>query len=199
MISTLAIKHNFDLVFSSQKVFRLILEAMSNPTRIVSIRQCASSLFGDQPTLLALAITLLDNEVSFNTCDNHSLTAEIESLTLTKKAGLEYADYVFVSNPNKIKDVIEKLKHGTLADPHKSATVIIRNDGDSDCLIKLSGPGIDGQAEVWVSKTVSETMQLRDEQNYEYPQGIDMIFVSSKGDLLAIPRLVTQMGIAEAR
>jgi alpha-D-ribose 1-methylphosphonate 5-triphosphate synthase subunit PhnH len=190
MISTLSKKHSFDLVFDTQRVFRLILEAMSNPTRIVNIRQCASALFGDQPTFLALAITLLDNEVSFNTCENHALTAEIESLTLTKKAGLEYADYVFVSNPNKIKDVIERINCGTLADPHKSATLIIRNDGEPGCLLKLSGPGIDGQAEVRVSKTVSETLQLRDEQNYEYPQGIDIIFVSSSGDLLAIPRLV---------
>ena len=190
MISSLSKKHSFDLVFDSQRVFRLILEAMSNPTRIVSIRESARFLFGDQPTFLALAITLLDNEVSFNTCENHALTAEIESLTLTKKAGLEYADYVFVSNPNKIKDVIDKIKCGTLADPHKSATLIVRNDGNPDCLLKLSGPGIEGQAEVWVSSTVCETMRLRDEQNYEYPQGIDMIFISSKGELLAIPRLV---------
>jgi alpha-D-ribose 1-methylphosphonate 5-triphosphate synthase subunit PhnH len=164
---------------------------MSNPTRIVSIRESARFLFGDQPTFLALAITLLDNEVSFNTCENHTLTAEIESLTLTRKAGLENADYVFVSNPNKIKDVLDKIRHGKLANPHKSATLIVRNDGNPDYPLILSGPGIDGQAVVWVSSTVSETIRLRDEHVYEYPSGIDVIFVSSTGKMFAISRLVS--------
>jgi len=191
MISTLSKKHSFDLVFDSQKVFRLILEAMSNPTRVVRIREYADALFGDQPSFLALAITLLDNEVSFNACGNQTLSAEIASQTLTKGAGLESADYVFVSNPYRIKEVIENVKHGTLYDPQKSATVIIRNDDEPTCLMDLSGPGICGSVEVQVSKTVAEAIRIRNEQNYEYPQGIDLIFVSSWGDLFAIPRLVS--------
>jgi len=190
MISTLSKKHNFDLVFDSQKVFRLILEAMSNPTRVVRIREYADALFGDQPTFLAVAITLLDNEVSFNACENQSLTAEIASLTLTKRAGIDSADFVFVSNPNRIKDVIESVKSGTLSDPHKSATVIIRNDEDTNRLLALAGPGIRGNVTVWVSKTVIDAVRLRDEQGYEYPQGIDLIFVSSEGELFAIPRSI---------
>jgi len=191
MISTLSKKHSFDLVFDSQKVFRLILKAMSNPARVVRIRKYADALFGDQPMFLALAITLLDNEVSFNTCENQSLSAEITSLTLTRRAGLESADFVFVSNPNRIKEVIGNVKHGTLSDPHKSATVIIRNDDEPNRLLTLSGPGIDCCVEILASNTVVDAILCRNEQNYEYPQGIDLIFISSAGELLAIPRLVS--------
>jgi len=191
MISTLSRKFSFDLVFDCQKVFRLVLEAMSNPARVVRIREYADALFGDQPTLLALAITLLDNEVSFDACENKSLTAEIASLTLARRAVLKSADFVFVSDPCRVKEVIENVKHGTLSDPHKSATVIIRNDEEPAFWLTLSGPGIRDHATVHVSKTVVDAVRIRDEQNYEYPQGIDLIFVSSAGELFALPRLVS--------
>ena len=154
MISALSKKHSFDTVFDSQKVFRLILEAMSNPTRIVNISDYANKLFGDQPAFLALAMTLLDNEVSFNTCEDHKLSDEIGSLTLAKNVELGLADFVFVSYPCEIKNTIENIKCGTLSDPHKSATVIIRSEDALACPMKLYGPGIDGGTVVHVTQTV---------------------------------------------
>jgi len=183
-------KHSFDIVFDSQKVFRLILEAMSNPTRVVNIKEYANKLFGDCPSLLAIAMTLLDNEVSFNICENHSFSDEIASLTLAKRENIEAADFVFISDLNYMEYAIENAKYGTLADPHKSATVIIRNDGEHTEQLALSGPGVDGQIEVAATQMVKDAIAMRDTQNYEYPQGIDLMFVSSDGELFAIPRLV---------
>jgi len=60
MISTLSKKHNFDPVFDSQQVFRLLLEAMSNPTKVVNIKEYADKLYGGNPVFLALAMTLLE-------------------------------------------------------------------------------------------------------------------------------------------
>ena len=198
-------KHSFDTVYDSQKVFRLVLESMSNPARIVNISEYALKFSGDYPestgshpsavftarslVFLALAITLLDNEVSFNACENQSLTDEIVSLTLAKREIIEAADFVFVCEPNDTKNVIESVKCGTLSNPHKSATVIIRNDGEPACPLTLSGPGIDGNITIQTTQTVKEAIELRDAQNYEYPQGIDLIFVSNNGELFAIPRL----------
>jgi len=181
-------KHTFDTVFDSQKVFRLILEAMSNPSRIVNIKAYADRLFGNHTAFLAIAMTLLDTEMSFNTCNNYMLSDEIVSLTLAKREQIEYADFVFVCDPNDFANVIKSLKYGTLSDPHKSATVIILNDGEQVCQVMLSGPGIDGNILIQVTQTVKEAIISRDEQNYEYPQGIDLVFVSSDGELFAIPR-----------
>jgi alpha-D-ribose 1-methylphosphonate 5-triphosphate synthase subunit PhnH len=210
MTLQLAKKHNFDSVYDSQKVFRLILEAMSNPTRVVNISEYAVKLFGDYPgfmdnnpsavystrslAFLALALTLLDNGISFNTCENQSLTDEIVSLTHAKTEKIEAADFVFVCEPNDIENVIVTVKCGTLSDPHKSATVIIRNDGEPVYRLIFSGPGINGKATIQATQTVKKAIELRDAQNYEYPQGIDLIFLSSNGGLLAIPRL-TQMEV----
>jgi len=184
-------KHNFDLVYDSQKVYRLILEAMSNPGGIVNIQEYTEKLYGDYPALLVIALTLLDNEVSFFACGNKSLTDEIASLTLAGRESAEAADFIFVSDLNYMEYVIERAKCGTLTDPHKSATIIISNDIEPTLELKLRGPGIDGYAILQSSMTVNDAMAIRNAQENEYPQGIDMLFVSSTGDLLAIPRLVT--------
>ena len=189
MISTLSKKHNFSIVFDSQKIFRLILDAMSNPTRVVNINDYVSKLVGDHPAFLAVAMTLLDNEVSFHTCKNQSLSDEILSLTLAKSEPLESADYIFVSNPKDAGYTIENAKRGTLADPHKSATIIIRNDDPPVCRLTLFGPGIEDRITVHVTQTVKDAIVMRDGQYHEYPEGIDLLFVSSMGELYAIPRL----------
>ena len=160
-------KHNFDIVFDSQKVFRLILDAMSNPGKTVNIKEYADKMYGEHSAFLAVAMTLLDNEVSINTCENRLLSDEIASLTLAKRESVDNADFIFVCDSADLKNVTEYAKCGTLADPHKSAVLIIQNDGN----------------------VINDAIKLRNEQNYEYPQGIDMIFVSDNGDITAIPRL----------
>jgi len=194
MMSTLLKKHNFDTVFDSQKVFRLILEAVSNPARVVSINEYAVKLFGGEPLFLAVAMTLLDNEVSFCVCGGERLSDEIASLTLARREQTETADFIFVCNPADIKNITANIKCGTLADPHKSATVVIRNNGSPDCQLILSGPGICGYTLVRVTDLVRDCIILRDEQHYEYPQGVDFIFISDNGGLQVIPRLTRVVG-----
>jgi len=189
MISTLSKKHSFDTVFDGQKVYRLILEAMSNPLRPVHIDEYANKLYGDHPVFLAVAMTLLDNEVSFHTCGNQVLFDEIASLTLAKRENIESADFVFTNGENDLKRIIENVKSGTSADPHKSATIIIMDDSEAVLELTFSGPGINGSKAVQATRMVETAIVIRDAQHYEYPQGIDLIFVSGKGELFAVPRL----------
>ena len=188
-MSALIKKYCFDKVFDSQKVFRLILEAMSNPGRVVNIKEYADKMFGDYNAFLTVAMTLLDNEVSFYACGNQPLSEEIMLLTLAKAEKIESADFVFVCDPYDIKNVIENVKCGTLADPHRSVAVIIRNDGEPAYRLTLSGPGINGYKIVSVPQVVIDAICMRNAQYFEYPQGIDLLFISSEGELLAIPRL----------
>ncbi len=181
--------HSFDGVFDSQKVYRLILTAMSNPTRVVSVKSYADKLFGRNPEFLAIALTLLDNEVSFYACEDTGLSEEISSLTLSRPESLENADFIFVPEENHLAQVIKHAKCGTLKDPHKSATVIVKVPGSNSCDLRLYGAGIRNTAEFHTDELVQTALDLRDEQYYEYPQGIDLIFVSGNGDLFAIPRL----------
>ena len=189
-MSQLSRKHSFHAVFDSQSVFRLTLEAVSNPTRIVSIKPYADKLFGDSTAMLALAMTLLDNETGFNVWGNQTLAQDIVSLTLAKESEIDAADFVFVCDAAALDQVLQCVKCGTLADPHRSATVIVQDDGATDCSLTLYGPGIDGRVSVGASPTVQTALRLRDAQYYEYPQGVDFIFVTVGGALFAIPRQV---------
>lgn len=189
-MSTLLKKHSFQETFDSQKAFRVMLEAMSNPTRVVSIKEYADKMFGSCSGFLAIAMTLLDNEVSFHTCENGELSNEIITLTLAKPAEISTADFVFMCNPADLKTVMKHVKCGDLINPHKSAVLIIKDDNDHCCNITFQGPGIDQELTAPVSESALMALKLRDEQEYEYPQGIDLMFLTDGGDLYAIPRLV---------
>ncbi|HEY5583398.1 MAG TPA: phosphonate C-P lyase system protein PhnH [Ruminiclostridium sp.] len=181
--------HGFDLVHDSQKMFRLILRAMSNPLKIVNINEYSEKLFGNNKIFLALAMTLLDNEVSFNTCENRELSEEIVSLTLSKRESRENADFIFINDKKDLKEVIESSKCGTLIDPHKSATIVVKITDNKETKLKLSGAGINYFIEILTDATVKEAIEFRDNMFFEYPQGLDFIFACENGDLFSIPRL----------
>lgn len=188
-------KHTFDEVLDSQKLFRLILTAIANPCQIVNISEFSERMYGKTPEFLALAMTLLDNAVCFHTCDNNELADEITSLTLAKCVELCDADFVFVSGNTELRSIIENVKFGTLRDPHRSSMIIIKFDNEKDTVLRLFGPGIKDAFELSTSSVVEAALSIRDSQLYEYPQGIDFIFVSQNGDLFAIPRLTTREAI----
>ena len=119
--------HQFDEVFDTQAVFRLLLEAMANPTRVVSIAAQKEKLFGNYSAFLALGMTLLDNEVTFSTCGEDALRKNLQLVTLSQEAPLSQADYLFLSHAQMLPTVLEQAKCGTLIDPHKSATLTTSN------------------------------------------------------------------------
>jgi len=181
--------HAFDEVFDAQKLFRNILTAMSNPTKSINIQEYSDKLYGGAPDFLALALTLLDNEVGFYTGGDETLSSEIRSLTLGKKETLQDADFIFVSDTGTLRSVIKNAKCGTLRDPHKSATIIVRIDESKEAQLRLYGAGIDKIIEFQTSPIVKTALDIRDAQYYEYPQGVDFIFVSQGGELFCLPRL----------
>lgn len=182
--------HQFDQVFDSQRVYRILLEIFANPGRMRSIREFAEKMFGEQPELLAIGMTLLDNEVSFYTCGEEALADELLSLTLSREEPAEEADFLFVTDPERLADVIGKAKCGTLKDPQKSATLVVKLPKEEKKTLRLMGPGIKDVLEIAVPKSVNEALTLRDSQCYEYPEGIDFLFVTEDGEAFAMPRLV---------
>lgn len=182
--------HQFDEVFDTQAVFRQLLEGMSNPGRSVSIAPQKEKMFGEHGAFLALGMTLLDNEVSFCACGNETLREELQLLTLSEEKAFCEADYIFVTNVQMLSAIFAQAKCGTLVDPHRSATLIIRDSGERKQTMMLYGSGVDGTMEFSCSETIQQAVALRDQQEYEYPIGVDLIFVTDSGDVTCIPRLV---------
>ena len=183
--------HTFDEVFDTQQVFRRLLEAMANPGRPCSIERLSAKLFGDCPDMLAVAMTLLDASTSFCAPENPALREQILLLTHARPVRPEEADYLFLSSVDQLSAVIPTAKKGTLENPHLSATVVFRlPDGQATQKVRLSGPGVDGQLHASLPPALIQAVRLRDGQEYEYPQGIDYVFLLPERELLCIPRLV---------
>lgn len=182
--------HKFDEVFDSQKTFRTILEAMANPLREVSIAEASEKMYGEFPHFLAVAMTLLDNEVNYSTCGNQELSDQIRLLTHANETESDEADFIFVTDISQIRNVIEQGNCGTLCDPQDGATIIIADDDLNKKEQAFYGPGIKDVQLVKISSVIQQVLTLRDEQNYEYPQGIDLIFLKEDRSLQCIPRLV---------
>lgn len=183
--------HTFDEVFDSQKAFRGLLEAMANPGRTFDISLQKAKLFGDEPAMLVLAMTLLDASVSFCAPENPDLTEQILLLTHARPVSAETADYLFISDGEQLSSMIQKAKDGTLENPHTSATVIVNvSDNKEGQPVYISGPGVAGRMEINVAEDIAEAVALRDKQEYEYPKGIDYIFLLPESQVLCVPRLV---------
>lgn len=185
---------DFDFVFDTQFVFRKLLDAAAKPMTVVSIEKLKDS-FADNAFLTALGCTLLDNAAELYVEKNTALADTISSLTLSKQTDIENADYIFLTselNYETIRTIFEKAKKGTLADPHKSATIIIScRDFEGDEDITVASPGIKDEYMGKTSTYIKTILEIRQELQKvcDYPCGIDLFFISDKGEIFAYPRL----------
>jgi phosphonate C-P lyase system protein PhnH len=188
-------KHSFDMVEGTQEMFRLLLDALANPGRPVDfsaqVRQFVSG-----GRWLAPALTLLDNETGFFWDGPPELGEEIRFLSGAAQVPLENADFVFLSplsaNTEAAQSaarLLRQVKGGTHRDPHDSAMIFAAAEGKADQTISLKGPGIppDGRS-VLVSAAEAAWIKARDAQGFEYPRGVEIIFLREDNSLFAITR-----------
>lgn len=194
MAETIKLAYEFDFVHDGQKVFRKLLDALANPGTKSCIQKEAEKFKGRHKTLLALGCTLLDNEEKMYVEKNTALAKELHSLTLSREAELEEADYIFLSsemNYGSMEQILRNVKHGTYADPQESATLFLLCDAVSgDLRITIKGPGVPGEREVSVSSYVGKVIEIRNQLKTEYPLGVDLVFTDRTGVLMGIPRLI---------
>jgi len=168
--------YNFDMVFDTIIVNRKLMNCFSHPMKKENMLEGIGNFASEHDDFLVIAATLLDNEVSFFVERNTGLEDKITEITLSKYAALEDADYIFIPstiNYVTLDEIFGKAKSGTYEDPHSSATIIIRAPDD-----------------IFIKKTI----EILKKQNIEYPLGIDLIFMMENGDMLAIPRLIKEVG-----
>jgi phosphonate C-P lyase system protein PhnH len=191
-------KHDFDMVHGAQEVFRVLLEALSNPGRVLSIRPQAGQFTG-QGRWLAPAITLLDTETGFFWDGDEQTGEEICFLTGAPQVPLEEADFVFLSNGTAVQDkafrVLSRVKGGTHLDPHKSALLFITagtgtgNGEKPETPVFLTGPGIPPEGRrIDLFPAEAAWCRARDERGFEYPRGVELIFLREDFSLAALTR-----------
>ncbi|TCN21214.1 phosphonate C-P lyase system protein PhnH [Mesobacillus foraminis] len=186
-----------DVVHDLQSVYRKVVNATSRPGMISNLSdealsvenipvQCAASIW-------VLALTLLDQEVTFKVYSAQAEKASraINQLTYAKPVEINEADFIFVlsdAEEGSLEEAIELGKHGTLMNPHNSATIIVEAENVNDGVeLLLSGPGIQTSTSVNVCLT-GDWIASRNQKNREYPLGIDLMIIDKEHQLLSLPR-----------
>jgi alpha-D-ribose 1-methylphosphonate 5-triphosphate synthase subunit PhnH len=194
------------MVMGSQAVFRRLLEAMANPGRPQNISDYAARFSGGG-IWLAPAAVLLDNETGFYWDGKKELGEEMRFVSGAGEVSLDTADFVFLSqdyvsppsgkpadesgeqeNPGSI---LSRVKPGNLVEPHDSATLFIAVPGEGKIKISLAGPGAppDGR-HILIGEAEAAWIRARNERDWEYPCGVELIFLKSSGSFWALPRKV---------
>lgn len=187
------VKHSFDMVHGTREVFRLFLDALANPGRPVNSRR-QNRRFSEHGRWLAPAVTFLDNETCFFWEGPADVGEEIRFLTGADPAPLPEADFVFLSSSVPAEHILSRVKSGTHRDPHDSALLLIGSgfsEGAPGVPVMLKGPGVppEGRA-VDLSPAELAWVKARDGQNFEYPCGVELVFLREDHSFLALTRKV---------
>ncbi|KKK36573.1 phosphonate metabolism protein PhnH [Mesobacillus campisalis] len=185
-----------DAVHYLQAVYRKMVDSASRPGHISDLRKeagLAGTITGCSPSLLVMALTLLDQEVTFSVISNQAdkVSKLINQLTYAKQTETAYADYIFIlgdASRGALAEAIEKAKPGTLKNPHGSGTIIAEVDSviSGDPLF-LTGPGIEETETVFMNVRDS-WVEARRDKNREFPLGVDLMFIDQHHQLLYLPR-----------
>lgn len=183
-------------ILYSQFVYRKLLNAMGQPGTVAKIQPVPfMNTEPYSPYLVGVAMTLLDQEVTFHIVgEDKSFASYLRLYTLAKESNMEDCDYLVVKGKADFNPSL--LKRGTLAYPDRSATLLCLLDRLSDqplegfsvIRIKLKGPGIPTEREIYLDSLYPEVMIAWEESNQEYPLGIDWVFIDKSGNICCVPR-----------
>jgi len=180
----------------NQATYRLLLEALSRPGRVVRLDHLA--MLSPLASTAALLECLLDHEVSVCLLPGREEVPEaLRAAVATTGARLvpvDRADFVVVAGGDS-GGGLPSARRGTYEYPDEGATLIYSLDQatgpSSDRFrVRLEGPGVaapGGQAPEMRGLPLAELRTLS-EVNADYPLGVDAFFVRPSGELMGIPR-----------
>lgn len=196
-------EEGFDKIFDTQAIFRALTDSMARPGKINQIGSVCEKIDAPESVskvLAGLVFTLIDGETPYSIVPSglKDLEEFIRWSVMGQSAESDQADYILVSKPIteiEISQLMSTVKKGTLVNPHQSATIFIVVDGispertpESELELELKGPGIETINHVFFSGMSGIWIDERQKANEEYPLGVEMVFVTEKGDLLCLPR-----------
>jgi alpha-D-ribose 1-methylphosphonate 5-triphosphate synthase subunit PhnH len=193
-------KYGFDPVHGAQELFRLLLEALANPGRTLSLKDHAGQ-FARNGRWLALALTLLDNETGFYWDGPDDTGKEIRFLTGAEPVPPEKADFLFLSGSGLAPaaydpaDLLSRVKAGSPETPHDSALLLIAVPGEEAAenaqAVLLRGPGVPPEGRhIGLCPAEAAWLRAREERGFEYPCGVELIFIREDLSFAAITRKV---------
>ena len=187
---------NYDTVFDAQEHFRVLLDSMSRPGKINALP--ALEILPPEGLQSSAALTgfaLLNNDVTFYIAgkNREDIAGYFLVNTGAQPAEINTAGYIFI--PEYFYDeLLYDAQMGTAIYPEDSATIIAQSELISEEMhegaigLTLKGPGVNGEAKVYISGISRDLLDFLKIQNEEYPLGIDMIITDKMGHVMGLPR-----------
>ncbi|WP_114938755.1 phosphonate C-P lyase system protein PhnH [Mucilaginibacter endophyticus] len=187
---------HYDTVFDEQQHFRLLLDSMARPGKINTFP--AMEIMPPVGLNQASALTgfaLLNADTSYHIAgyNGADIAQYLLVNTASQQASIDTAEYIFLPENHDGRG-LEKARVGTPVYPEDSATLIAEAELISEQVVEnslgitLKGPGVNGEARVFVSGINPALLEYLKEQNVEYPLGIDLIVTDKQNNLFCIPR-----------
>jgi len=182
-----------DPIHDSQSTFRVVLEAMSQPGRIVSLDKCDTAPAGVEPATAAVCLCLLDHATRLWLSPALSDDALINYFrfhtgTRITESSLD-ADFAIVEAPSALE--YTEFHIGTPEYPDRSTTAIVQCAGlVADSGPRLTGPGIQHERRFDVEDASSGFWTTIRRNQALFPLGVDHIFVSGR-NVVCLPRSTT--------
>jgi alpha-D-ribose 1-methylphosphonate 5-triphosphate synthase subunit PhnH len=172
-----------------QATFRALLTAMSRPG---SIHELPSPREDDGSWGAALVVlqSLLDHEVTFHVAASDGYPREqLLRRTGARVAELASADFVLAHRERALA-AIEGAREGPFEEPERSATVVVlcSEVGVGEVTLRLTGPGVDGEACLSVDGVTREAFESLVARNAPFPTGIDLVLVDQRRGVACLPR-----------
>lgn len=177
---------NVDEELLQHRVFRTLLQAMSHPGTVCSLREDERA----EP-LLAVLESLLDQEVSFHLAEADPDLADSVRRCCGARPALSVAETDFLlAAGGSSRGQLESLRRGTPDYPDRGATVIyqVASFAPGGCSPVLAGPGIKEIASPSIHGLDPAELPSLRRINSDYPLGIEAILVSRSGEVLCLPR-----------
>lgn len=183
----------FNRVFDTQKLYRRMLDAMASPGTVVALPRLD---IYPPPGLSAyasvLAFTLLDSDTTFAVLPSNDLWQDYLTVN-TGARPVEPADAEFILLAGqKHGPQLATVRRGDLLAPEGGATIFAMvdalEDDKGELKLTLTGPGVDGQATVFVAGLNWSNLENILSLNQEYPLGVDCFLTDKNGRLTALPR-----------
>ena len=180
-----------DAVFESQRVFRAVLDAMSEPGRVTTLQAPPLAPAPLHPATVAIALALLDFETPV-WLDGAAETGEVTA-HLRFHCGCPIVNapargrFAIVADAERMPD-IGVFDAGTDEYPDRSATLIVQAERLVTGIGKrLTGPGIATAARLEAQGLSARFWKALRDNHGRFPRGVDVLLTAG-ASLAALPR-----------
>jgi alpha-D-ribose 1-methylphosphonate 5-triphosphate synthase subunit PhnH len=203
-MSTLA---PYNDIFDAQRHYRTLLDCTARPGTIGQLDDVQLDVPPQYSRATALiALTLFGSDTTYCLIQNPAQAAAqpaetdcsiLRGWTAARPASVAEAEFLILFDPAQL-EALEDVRVGTLPYPETSATVIAQVEAISPApmpgalRLRLTGPGIETENDVFVAGVSESFFATRRELNAEFPVGIDVFLtcdsLSAGPCVLGLPR-----------